>query len=304
MIELLVVVAVLGFLIALLLPAVQKVREAAQRTQCANNLKQLGLAIHSYVDVYKRVPPAWNPDSIFSDQKRNQGFSAGKNVTGTIYFIVLPFIEQDPLYKNAVTKDGKFDYRYWDKELSNLTAGTILPVYLCPTDGSLKINLNDKGLASCSYAANIWVFDPRNTGNIIQAMPDGSSNTVMVAERYKDCRGTQPAWANYPLGPEGAKNTPVFGWTEYTKGNTFAAGFPKAGAATQPNYASDKRTFQIAPAIADCDPSITQGAHRGAMQILLGDGSVRGVTSAISRTTWINACTPNDGQPLGADWIE
>jgi prepilin-type N-terminal cleavage/methylation domain-containing protein len=336
LIELLVVIAIIGILISLLLPAVQKVREAAQRTQCDNNLKQIGLAIHNYVDVYKRVPPAWNPDPIFSDLTKNQGQSAGANIIGTLHFIFLPFIEQDPLYKNSavVLNTGPFDFRYQGGVLSGATAATILPIFICPSDPSNNNNITAYGYASTDYLANLWVFDPRGTGNIIQAMPDGSSNTIMFTEAYKKCpyplaivTQREIGWANHPtLGAGGPNNTPVFGWTNFTGGNTFLplAGLnqvPPVPPGTLPNYNDGlwisystavppppavNIGYQIAPntAAQQCDLQVTQGGHTGSIQVGLGDGSVRGVSSAVSVTTWVMACNPTDGSALPSDWVE
>src|ERR1700676_3675916 len=91
LIELLVVIAIIGILIALLLPAVQKIREAAARMQCSNNLHQLGLATHNYHDTYSHVPAAWTPDSGAGTLGSN--FGAGQPYQ-TIYFGLLPYIEQ------------------------------------------------------------------------------------------------------------------------------------------------------------------------------------------------------------------
>ena len=103
LIELLVVIAIIAILIALLVPAVQKVREAAARTQCANNVKQIGLAVHNFAGVYKRVPPpwwwdtaAWGSPNWFSDSMKLLG------KPGTLHANLLPYIEQDGLY-NRIT---------------------------------------------------------------------------------------------------------------------------------------------------------------------------------------------------------
>src|SRR5215510_15058717 len=97
LIELLVVIAIIGVLIGLLLPAVQKVREAAARMQCANNLKQIGLAVHNYADANEKVPNAW-----LYQWNGFGGNSPNRDIT-TFWHLILPFIEQDNLYKLGTT---------------------------------------------------------------------------------------------------------------------------------------------------------------------------------------------------------
>src|SRR5262245_3372404 len=190
LIELLVVIAIIAILIGLLLPAVQKVREAAARTQCQNNIKQLSLAVHDYASAQSdKIPPAWAPDS------GGGTFNKNANPTmplGTIHFFLLPYIEQDPVYKLA-GKDAR----------NNNAHQTVIKTFVCPADGT-KPNGSDTiqryGFAVTTYAANLAVFDPRGNSTIVQSMPDGTSQTVIFGERYKDCSPswggvTHPAWA-------------------------------------------------------------------------------------------------------------
>src|SRR5438552_12589456 len=128
LIELLVVVAIIGMLVALLLPAVQQAREAARRTQCKNNLKQIGLALHNYHDSHLTFPPAYlvqpNVDAIMGTPNAN-----GDNGPGyTCLFMLLPYLEQSNLY-NA------FNINLPSWHAANAKpALTPLSVYRCPTD--------------------------------------------------------------------------------------------------------------------------------------------------------------------------
>jgi prepilin-type N-terminal cleavage/methylation domain-containing protein len=281
LIELLVVIAIIAILIGLLLPAVQKVREAAARTQCQNNLHQLGVAVHDYASAYNaQIPPAWIPDSGGGTFGTNYG--AGNPFTGTIHFLLLPYIEQDNVYNNAAGNAAN-------------QGPQIIKTFICPSDSSLNSNIQRYGYASTCYSANLLVFDPRGPGTIVTSMPDGTANTVIFAERYKVCAPswggyTGPAWAMHPAYVGHGWDTPVFGWHE-------------AGGGYDPSFnGGTGQPFQVAPAISACDWRVTQGAHSGVMVVGLGDGSVRGVNGGLSLATWVAACTPNDGGVLGSDW--
>ncbi len=280
LIELLVVIAIIAILIGLLLPAVQKVRAAAARMQCSNNLHNLGVAVHNYNSTYGKIPPAWAPDAGGGTLGSNA--NANMKPRGTIHCYLLPYIEQDNVYKNA------------GNEASN-QATVIIKTYLCPSDPSLASNIQRYNYASTNYAANLMVFDPKGTNSVEVMMPDGTSNTVAFAERFKVCAPTWggytgSAWALHPAYVGHGWDTPVFGWRD-------------VGVGYDPSFdGGTNQAFQVAPAVSACDWRVMQGAHTGTIMVGLGDGSARGVSSGVSLNTWKSACNPKDGQVPGSDW--
>jgi len=130
LVELLVVIAIIGVLVALLLPAVQAAREAARRTQCANNMKQLGLALHNYHDTMKWFPPGavWET-STPADDPRNRG---------SMFIRILPFVEQQSLYNLFDFNKNTDVQRMTSSATSELLRGQIINVYICPSDNSRR----------------------------------------------------------------------------------------------------------------------------------------------------------------------
>jgi len=294
LIELLVVIAIIAILIGLLVPAVQKVREAAARTQCLNNIKQIVLATHSYNDSNQHLPAAYTEVAPWY----------------TLQFSILPYIEQGNTFTAA---NGNPQNVYTQ----------IIKIYICPADGSLNASQvgnnvgrgSDGNAASCSYACNVMVFQPQGPGNLANAMPDGTSQTVMFAERYKMCAPgyssgnwcpngcTYPCWGVHPNFQYGGWDTPGFGFAEDSGpitgniGPGFSQNYPST-----PAKGLTSPPFQVAPQVTACDWYVTQGAHSSGMAVGMGDGSSRTVSSGMSVNTWWSACMPNDGIPLGADW--
>ena len=172
LIELLVVITIIAVLTGLLLTAVQKVREAAARSTCQNNLKQIALAMHMYQDTYKRLPPGWVTTTA---NHPNPGWNWS--------LAILPFIEQAPLY-NTIGADGATPGA---PGAANALLQTPVPVYQCPSDGTGTINGNFNNYGKNNYVINRWVLGPDTNSNPtrmkIQTIPDGSSNTLLVGER-------------------------------------------------------------------------------------------------------------------------
>lgn len=200
LLELLVVIAIFGVLIALLLPAIQRVRESAHRTQCINNLKQIGLALQNYHGVYNAFPPAQLEDPEYSaNQKRRQPAYPYLSWRGYL----LPFVEADNLWQQtqqayAVQKD------FWHAP-PHFGLTTLMPIYSCPSDAnefrlhSVPVQ-NEYGgsggtipmphVALSGYfgvsGTNLRSGDGTlffNQGTRIQQIGDGTSNTIVVGER-------------------------------------------------------------------------------------------------------------------------
>jgi prepilin-type N-terminal cleavage/methylation domain-containing protein len=299
LIELLVVIAIIGILIALLLPAVQKVREAANRSKCSNNIRQIGIAIHGYHDNRNALPGAWFPDPF-----TKYGATNAKN-KGTMWFFLLPHIEQGPIW-NASAEPPTYAYLAWN------VRSEFIKTYLCPSDAtptelSPADGSKNENFAPTNYACNLKVFDPASHKGLLNAMPDGSSNTILTVERYRQCylQGLSPdpkiyhSWPAIPPTPsdENVYFVATFGWTDY------GATMPDPSKYKfYPNFSDNNKPFQTVPMPEDCDARITQTPHTAGMQALLGDGSVRTVATSISLQTWIRACDPRDNQPLGSDW--
>jgi prepilin-type N-terminal cleavage/methylation domain-containing protein len=261
LIELLVVIAIIAILIGLLVPAVQKVREAAARIQCTNNLKQMSLATINMADTYS----GFLPGSIGLYPNPNP---SDNNGNGGCLFVLLPFIEQDNLYKasyNPSNKDpdgrngGFMTYSQWNQPVPS----SIVKTYVCPSDPTQSTGRP----AHASYGVNGQVFREgfwaKDNRRFPASFTDGTSNTILYTEKLSRCStGTYPD--NY--------------WPDW--GPIISS--EQVGDPTGPTAPGP----QIKPAgnnPAQCDGGIASSPHTGVIVTGLADGSVRTVSGASAR---------------------
>jgi len=302
LIELLVVIAIIAILIGLLLPAVQKVREAAARAQCQNNLKQLGLAIHNYASANSSALPY------------NLSYTPTGPGWGPFYYNLLPYIEQQNVYNRSLNTGAG-----WGGNNHN----TIIKTYICPSDPAPNAGLTTNGWAATSYAPNFYLWcatnnqdtttgqyqsGPRyNIGNI----PDGTSNSIAIVERLGAC--PYYGWSNAWVYPMNWPNNPNAAWGFNSNGSDYGYWNPTntngSTAQTPTNYTSWNQYLpQIAPPLRNFVGSLAPAhpyypsTYHSTEQVLLMDGSVRGVSGAISQSTWNYAIYPDDGYALGPNW--
>jgi len=322
LIELLVVIAIIAILIALLLPAVQQAREAARRSTCKNNMKQIGLALHNYHDVFSTFPLAnsWN-------DKPNWRIA------------LLPYIDQAPLYNQLTTSGGGF-WAHGGFPGNTILYDVTIPVYLCPssalgvknpTDVTLsfsgtnismlvdyvgisgatpdpdparqaKVCTNDGVLCSGGNMCVSGMLVPFRTVRM-RDCTDGTSNTIIVAEQSGKVHNRE-ASANY-LGPWGGfANTSSAGWNESTDLSTLTGGCWYPAGITTVRFSPNEFTLagSGAPGYARVTYSgntVLNSFHTGGIHALLTDGSVRFISDNVDFTTLTQLSVRDDGQVVG-----
>lgn len=298
LIELLVVIAIIAILIALLLPAVQQAREAARRTQCKNNHKQIGLAMHNYHDTYSGLPPAqygccW----------------------GTWIVSILPYVDQAPLY-NLYVMDRKYGLPVDDARYSNAAnipvTSTRLTVLTCPSDlKNAPIAVAGKRITSHNFAVNFGNTTFAQTANYnsvrfgqapfrntatstpaknrnLSDILDGTSSTILMGEvlqgQGSDLRGF--AW-----------------WADATQFSTYLP--PNSAIPDRiytAGYCNNQPTLNLPCAVSTTtDPTMfaSRSRHVGGVHLTMCDGSSRFVSENIDINLWRGISTAQGSEVIG-----
>ncbi len=328
LIEILVVIAIVGLLIALLLPAVQSAREAARRTQCVNNIKQLGLALHQYVDSTGVLPPTMSLAGSGTKVAWTNGWS--------VQMRILPAIGQDPTY-NAIN----FSVAYQQHENTTAT-GVVIATFLCPSEANQQptshqtfgnVGVNNYGWCMGDWfvwggfggqSPNRSAFGP-NQSRRWADFTDGLSQTMLLAEvksyqpYLRDCGGLSKINDPSSVPPPGVDPSLVVpeynggactlkpdGHAEWVDGGVHHTGITTAWTPNRVTGGTPGRDLDIngqrekvgGPTFA----AITaRSYHPGGVNVLLGDGSVRFVKSSVAGATWRGLGTVSGGEVIGAD---
>jgi prepilin-type N-terminal cleavage/methylation domain-containing protein/prepilin-type processing-associated H-X9-DG protein len=283
LIELLVVIAIIAILIGLLLPAVQKIREAAARMKCSNNLKQLGLACHNYHDVGNKLPPG---ASAASGNKWGWGA------------VLLPFIEQSNLFQQLNVPDPYTN-------TTNMPAATTLysgvallqtklPSFICPSDPiDNNPNTNFQSYGKSNYVSIVGVMDgvgnASRVGLTIPGIADGSSNTVMLGERDSK-KGLGSIWPGATT-QTGGSNRSILNWRPNT---------PWPG--SRPCCAGDS-TNTMTGEVPGRDPCLRlniSSGHTGGVNFVFADGHVAFIKDSIETSPTAKGQPPLDPASTGA----
>jgi prepilin-type N-terminal cleavage/methylation domain-containing protein len=314
LIELLVVIAIIAVLIALLIPAVQKIRESAARTQTEANMKQVILGFHSAQDAYGYLPHAAGYYGELTGQNFKwpplppTSYHTVQFVYPSVLVAILPFVEQEPLWQQYFRA-----YTGGPWPVDTVTGAEYqVPVYLSggqdPTvaqlTGITNFAVNLRVVSNVCYNINtmggtndqgcpdeerlIITLKDVAKPNLHGYISDGNSNTIALVTVYANCLGVTPPKNTIPRG--------------YNNAGTF---FGQAPIAQNPSQSaiSGITAFQINPgSVSKCDPRVPQAYQNYAISRAMWDGSVGMTSVSVSYVTWSNAVQPNDGVTLGSDW--
>jgi prepilin-type N-terminal cleavage/methylation domain-containing protein len=329
LIELLVVIAIIAILIGLLLPAVQKVREAAARTKCANNLKQLGLAVHNYEGAFQGLPPGIVqtsstlpiPDLVEYGTLTGTTWSYSNQ---SFFSVMLPYIEQDNVLKAAT---GGYNLKLnWNDPANQPVTALRIPTFECPSSPSNKIVNNASSTTFMPAVSDYWPVTRGNSNSAVwtglnlgfpgslgvngvltanlrtkfASITDGLSNTLMIGESSARNEG----WAANRMYDPGTSTTwGIRGAWGQGSNNIVCAGTrgPITPGSAPPGKVSTAAHLAGALTVNAWNQGELYSFHTGVCMVVMGDGSVKSIKSTIDMSTLQRLAARSDGNPVGVD---
>jgi len=300
LVELLVVIAIIGVLVSLLLPAVQSARESARRSQCSNNLKQIGLGMHSYTDTWGKLPSAIMGGTTSATDDDGWSWATA----------ILPFVEQQSMFSQLNPQGEQLLLpNYYSSKQTTIPGGnTSLKIYKCPSSFLPKIAPSSFAIPGgamvplaphlVGYATNdyksaggscngdngpIHKYSERPNCCRFAEITDGLSNTLLVGE------------SSYIFGSPLAAPTKINVWPLWIAGSNDDESVRTNGRTNSPINCGCTPTTMIKAINDDCNFS----HHPSGCQFVLCDGSVRFISQNIAITTYCNLHGIDEGQPIG-----
>jgi len=314
LIELLVVIAIIAILVALLLPAVQQAREAARRSSCKNNLKQIGLALHNYHDTFFVFPPSFIDNGGFNSGLTYDGSASPTTIredrNGLAWStLILPYVEEPALYDAIGGATDNFAHHWQDANNDGNPndpipeANQIVSVYNCPTEAGTGRNPEKGNFGTNNYLANAGTRAAidragamfcMNSSVKMASVKDGTSNTIMCLERTNNDVTTPNSCGTQTCNYQGGI------WIGPRDIGGAAGWHPGLRPFDVESYGGGNATYAIGTSNQPWgDDWGTWGCHQGGLQMVLADGAVRFLSENIALETYRRLRHRNDKQVLG-----
>jgi len=317
LVELLVVIAIIAVLIGLLLPAVQSAREAARRSSCTNNVKQIGLALLGYADAKKGLPPSYVDNVPFS----NSSTAAADNAVIAWSGLMLPFMEQGEIFDEFVSSTDGLTLNYQSTPAAAAVARRRVDAFNCPSNpprggrGGFGMINYGANAGNGAWSNSIWgASGPRNVNGLpgvfnvdnqqvsrkLETISDGQSKTVLVAER-----SSRPDSSSGPAlcGVNGAGAPAFCAWAGGIWAGPTLTGQGAWNSGVNPSDVEvygGSAGYWINRSLWDWGASwTTSSPHPGGLHVAAADGAVRFLSQNISDTTWTRLMHRADNQIIG-----